>query len=211
MINKSRYCLYLFDFDGTIVGQNYWAGFWKNTLSAFKDGPYINPHDFDIRWSILTGRPRIDIPIIKLICSLRGLRPQHVITAPTLMWDATKSVTEHLDMKVQVISNIIHGNDPRFPDIEKIYYIDNDLEVVSTSSYTPLPDPSTAIDPLSVLSYEIRNDEVTITHCDETVNGDLVIPSSIEGITVTSISSTDYAFAAIRSDGSVVTWGNSTS
>ena len=131
MINKSRFCLYLFDFDGTLVGQNHWSGYWKNTISAFKDGPYINPHEYDIRWSILTARPRIDIPVIKTVCAFHGLRPKYVITSPMLRWDASKTIEDYLDMKVQIISNIVQGNDARFPEIEKVYYIDNDLDVVS--------------------------------------------------------------------------------
>lgn len=42
-------------------------------------------------------------------------------------------------------------------------------------------------DVLSYLTYEINNGEVTITDCDESISGDVVIPDIIEGYPVTSI------------------------
>ena len=38
-----------------------------------------------------------------------------------------------------------------------------------------------------VLKYEIKDDEVTITGCDKKASGELTIPATIEGKTVTSI------------------------
>ena len=43
------------------------------------------------------------------------------------------------------------------------------------------------------LTYKINNGEVTITDCDQSISGDVVIPDTIEGYPVTSIG--DYAFA----------------
>ena len=43
------------------------------------------------------------------------------------------------------------------------------------------------------LSYEIRNNEVTITRCDTSASGDLIIPSKIESWPVASID--DYVFS----------------
>jgi|GEM_PF-985749 len=47
---------------------------------------------------------------------------------------------------------------------------------------------------LSPLSYEINNNEVTITNCDETASGVLTIPTMIDGYKVTAIK--DHAFNA---------------
>lgn len=49
---------------------------------------------------------------------------------------------------------------------------------------------------LSPLSYEINNNEVTITNCDETASGVLTIPTAIDGYKVTTIK--DYAFNACK-------------
>ena len=45
-------------------------------------------------------------------------------------------------------------------------------------------------DKIQYLDYEINNGEVTITDCDESITGELIIPSEIEGYPVTSI---DYS------------------
>ena len=50
----------------------------------------------------------------------------------------------------------------------------------------------TAEEALDYLSYEITDGEVTITGCDESISGDVTIPSTIEEYPVTSIG--DYAF-----------------
>ncbi len=47
-------------------------------------------------------------------------------------------------------------------------------------------------DILSYLSYEITDGEVTITDCDPSISGDIVIPDTIDGYPVTAIG--DYAF-----------------
>ena len=51
-----------------------------------------------------------------------------------------------------------------------------------TPEPTPTPNPS-----LKYLTYEISNNEVTITDCDESVSGALEIPSTIDGYPVTCI------------------------
>ena len=47
-------------------------------------------------------------------------------------------------------------------------------------------------DKIQYLDYEIKNGEVTITDCDESITGELVIPSEIEGYPVTRIG--EHAF-----------------
>ena len=51
-------------------------------------------------------------------------------------------------------------------------------------------------DILSYLEYEINNGEVTITWCDDSISGDVVIPDTIEGYPTTIIG--DYAFSSRR-------------
>ena len=48
-------------------------------------------------------------------------------------------------------------------------------------------------DKIQYLDYEIKNGEVTITDCDESITGELIIPSEIEGYPVTRIGS-DHNF-----------------
>lgn len=49
-------------------------------------------------------------------------------------------------------------------------------------------------DKIQYLDYEIKNGEVTITDCDESITGELVIPSEIEGYPVTRIGSNHSFF-----------------
>ena len=73
------------------------------------------------------------------------------------------------------------------------------LNVAGTGGGTnPNPNPGGETDPtptpgiLNKLTYEIENGEVTITDCDTSLSGDIVLPSKIEGKPVTSIG--DNAF-----------------
>ncbi len=67
-------------------------------------------------------------------------------------------------------------------------------------------------DVLSYLTYEITDGEVTITDCDQSISGDVVIPDTIEGYPVTIIG--DYAFYNCTSltdvyySGSETDWAN---
>ena len=77
---KSGNLLYLFDFDGTLVGSNQWKNLFSNNNDCFRSKVYINPTSFDIRWSILTGRPKIDKWFVRFICIIKGLYPQKIFT-----------------------------------------------------------------------------------------------------------------------------------
>ena len=73
------------------------------------------------------------------------------------------------------------------------------LNVAGTGGGTdPDPNPGGDTDPtptpgiLDKLTYKIENGKVTITDCDTSLSGDIVLPSKIEGKPVTSIGS--YAF-----------------
>ncbi len=66
--------------------------------------------------------------------------------------------------------------------------------IMIISMFTGLEISSVAEDDiLSYLTYEITDGEVTITDCDTTISGDVVIPDTIEGYPVTRIG--EFAFA----------------
>ena len=127
MIIKSSNFLYLFDFDGTIAGNDNWFGFFKNCKLSFQQ-LHINPSDFDIRWGILTSRPRMDRWFIKMVCLFHGLSPNQIITAPTFRWKF-KSFNEEIQHKELILKSIL---DEQFETtvtgskIDRICYIDND-------------------------------------------------------------------------------------
>ena len=83
---------------------------------------------------------------------------------------------------------------------------------LNVSGTDPDPNPGGDTDPtptpgiLDKLTYEIENGKVTITDCDTSLSGDIVLPSKIEGKPVTSIGS--FAFRGCSSLTSV-TIGNS--
>ena len=132
MIIKSSNFLYLFDFDGTIVGSDGWIGFFKNIKLSFQK-LYINPAQLDIRWCLLTSRPKIDYSIIKLICWYHKLKPRQIFTGPTWTYKF-KNKTEEVNYKVSFIKNILNGKVKlNYTDsiIDKICYVDNNLEVVT--------------------------------------------------------------------------------
>ena len=108
MIIKSKNILYLFDFDGTLFGQNDWVSLRVNNKAVKKNGPYINPNEHDISWHILTGRPRIDKFFVWRNCHLRGLHPVSINTYPT--WFFPNHTPEKvLDYKVSFMRQILMG------------------------------------------------------------------------------------------------------
>lgn len=132
MIVRSSKVLYAFDFDGTLFGDIAWRGFWKNTISCFKSGPFLNPTSYDIRWCVLSGRPKIDRFLIWLVCNMNGLYPTHIFTASTFTYQFKDSV-ENYKFKVSCIKSILDANiqlSSFVTPIEKVFYIDNDLDCV---------------------------------------------------------------------------------
>jgi hypothetical protein len=131
MILKNSSILYLFDLDGTLCGDDKWIGVFKNTYSCFLNGPYLNPSKFDIRWSILTGRPKIDLFLIKIICIFHGLVPDHIFMAPTWKYNYKNNKENYFD-KLNILMRILDNKilvDGR-NNIQKIFYIDNDTECI---------------------------------------------------------------------------------
>jgi len=130
MINKSGKLLYLFDFDGTIAGSSRWKNLLFNSIDCYKSGAYINPSQFDIRWCILTGRPKIDKWFIRTFCHFHGLEPQVIFTLPTTFYHC-KSDEEVFQFKEQFIKSVLDGKRKitytPMP-IEKVVYVDNHLQ-----------------------------------------------------------------------------------
>jgi len=141
MIIKSSSFLYLFDFDGTIIGSNQWKGFLSNFFDCFRF-LHFNPRQLGIRWSILTGRPKIDIPFVNIICKYHELYPECIFTQPSLFYHNKKDeevykfkenfIKTLLDEKLlndfkNPVFNMLK-NDPFHREIKKILYIDNNQD-----------------------------------------------------------------------------------
>jgi len=126
MILKTASLLYLFDFDGTVAGSDDWLGFVKNFQISFKQ-LHCDPGQFDIRWCILTSRPRIDRMLIKAVCGYHHLNPEKIITSPTWFW-YFKNVKQEAAFKAGLIKSILEGSfNIGYTDrkITKVCYIDN--------------------------------------------------------------------------------------
>jgi len=128
MIRKNGDILYLFDFDGTVVGEDNWTGLIHNSVQCFKQ-LLFNPDSKDIRWSILTGRPRIDKLFISTVCAYHKLQPDDIITGKSWFY-SYKSEEDNYQDKCNTIKNILdHKLKLQFLtyDITKIFYLDNNL------------------------------------------------------------------------------------
>ncbi len=134
MIDKSGSTCYLFDFDGTIAGKDDWTGLWENTRSCIEN-LHINPSKYDIRWSILTGRPGIDRIFLKLYCKLYGLTPIKIFTGKDFFYKKSSDIimNDVYRYKLDIIIGILKGeiDMDRAPlKIAKVVYIDNDLKTL---------------------------------------------------------------------------------
>ncbi len=127
MILKTANIAYLFDFDGTLVGSDDWKGFFSNTMLALKKPPYFNPDKLDIRWYILTARPKIDYYPLRFICGWHGMHPGEIYTSNTLRYKF-KDTEDEMKYKRSFIESILNGKRklPQYSHpIEKVLYIDN--------------------------------------------------------------------------------------
>ena len=124
MILKTSNLLYLVDFDGTVVGSGEWHGFFRNCKLSFQQ-LHFNPGILDIRWSILTSRPRMDRWLIKAVCGYHNLTPEKIITGSTWTW-SFKNPEQEIKYKEQIIKSILDGTFDIGRHITKVCYIDND-------------------------------------------------------------------------------------
>ena len=130
MIIKSPSLLYLFDFDGTISGTDDWKGFFSNAKACFQR-LHFNPNKLDIRWCILTSRPRMDRAFVNLVCVYYNLDPKEIFTGPTFTWKF-KNKDEIANYKASVIKSILNQQIKMSYTpikIEKVIYVDNDPEI----------------------------------------------------------------------------------
>ena len=113
------------DLDGTLAGQNDWVGYWKSTSSLFKSGLLYRP-PLSLNWNILTARPKIDRPIIQILCNFYKIYPKRIITSPTWSYDF-KNHKEIADWKASVLIKTLADN----MFLEKAIYVDNDPSILN--------------------------------------------------------------------------------
>lgn len=111
------------DLDGTIAGEYEWKGFFHNTSSLFTK--LLWKPDPVTMYSILTSRPAVDLPIIKLVCLKWGLKPDDIITSPSILYKY-KDKEEIAQWKFSVLLKAITQN----PFIQRVIYLDNDTELL---------------------------------------------------------------------------------
>lgn len=126
MYMKGSNILYLFNFDGTLCGRGINHSFLNGVKNCLKYPPYLNPTTYDIRWSILTERPKIEFPVIKTWCSIFGLSPEKIFCQPNI-FNKFACDEEMFDWKYNMLVNFITQKDLQFSrEITKVFYIDND-------------------------------------------------------------------------------------
>lgn len=74
------------DLDGTLAGESVWKSISWNYWRLFRTGLKFQIPE-DLNWIMLTARPRIDLPVIKMVCRYYNLNPEGIITFPTLFYD----------------------------------------------------------------------------------------------------------------------------
>ena len=136
MITKSGGICYLFDFDGTLAGQESFHGYIDCWKEAYKSGVYINPGEYDIRWSILTGRPKIDWPVLKFFCIFQGLFPETILMIDSWRYPYEGNREGKFQWKLETLRKVVSNRVPQLCKIRpimisKVIYIDNDLDTVS--------------------------------------------------------------------------------
>lgn len=130
MILKSSNFMYVFDLDGTIAGSDDWQGFFKNCQLSFRQ-LHFNPNQLDIRWCMLTSRPKIDKWFVNLLCWYHKLDPKQIILGPTFRYKFQNKFQE-AEYKSKILKDIL---DEKFKvtytdsKIEKICYVDNNPEL----------------------------------------------------------------------------------
>ena len=109
------------DMDGTLCGHSKWDGFISNTISLFTTGILLYPPE-NKEWSILTARPKIDFPIIKLVCKNYKFTPSHIITSS--LFYKFKTVEAAVVWKIKILRSYLN---PR----TEVIYIDLDKKILS--------------------------------------------------------------------------------
>jgi len=92
----------------------------------------MNPDDLDIRWCILTSRPRIDRWFVNWMCRHHNLHPKQIFMGPTFKYKFN-GVKQEAKYKEQIIKSILEGTlNITYTDtkITRVCYIDNNDELV---------------------------------------------------------------------------------
>ncbi len=130
-----------------MCGHTEWSGFVYNTLSIFtnKVNIKIPPH---ISWTLLTSRPIIDKPIIKLALKFHKLYPANVITADTIFYQV-KDKQDVANWKFSILNlHLIN----QF--VDAVVYVDDDSEL---RNLIPVP-PKLILCPGNSLADVIREE-----------------------------------------------------
>lgn len=142
MIIKSSSLMYLFSFDATIIRGDL-SGYERGLSQIMSPRILFSPDEFDIRWTILTSRPKIELPLISLQCKRHKLYPSQIITGPFL-FKRFKCLETIWNYKLDIIKKILekkykvyYTND----QVTKIIYISNTVDEIkylnANSSHYP--------------------------------------------------------------------------
>ena len=132
LVIKSSSLMYIFDFDGTLAGADSWTGFLSSTIACFRQ-LHFNPNELDIRWAILTSRPKIDRPLINMACNYHKLYPSQIFMGPTFTWKFKNSDQES-KYKEKIIKGILDGEikvNYTEERVDKVFYIDNNERITT--------------------------------------------------------------------------------
>ena len=106
---KCSNLMYCFEIDGTLVDNvPYDDNVIVRNVCLFKSRVILNPNIYDIRWNIITNRPKIDIPSLKLFCFRNGMTPCEIITYHKIL--KRYNLEEYsADFKLGIFKDIIDG------------------------------------------------------------------------------------------------------
>jgi len=125
---KSSNLLYLFEFNNTLFNCHINKNIYNKWKSFFKSKLYINPHTYDIRWSILSDFNLIEKPLIKTCCLINGITPENIITYHKYYYCLQNDKEKYL-WKFNIMQNILIKGIYNNRKITRIVYIDNNLNI----------------------------------------------------------------------------------
>lgn len=124
--------MYLFDIDGTLVDNiPHDTHVFMRNISLLKSRLIYNPSNNDIRWNIITSRPKKDKPFIWLSCLKNGIMPCEIFTynKNLLIYNNPEMSG---DYKLEVFKNILDGKiKPKYTSnkvIKIIHVCNNSIE-----------------------------------------------------------------------------------
>jgi hydroxymethylpyrimidine pyrophosphatase-like HAD family hydrolase len=126
--------MYCFDLDGTILDSTSDINFITRNYSLIKSKCIFNPScKYDIRWNIVTSRPKKDLFYIWLSCF-----KNHIIPCQIFTYDGNIKILNHNEysaqFKTDLFKSILDGAiQPKYTTnkINKIIYICNNIDEVT--------------------------------------------------------------------------------